>query len=89
MEEADLGHQWQSGSSPIYFRDRDALTNLAPVADFFVTNNRNIVVPQDDSVIQFSPVARQRIVIRRSRVMHPRSCHIHDWSHRHSTGHGR
>ncbi len=57
--------------SPIYFQDQDALTNLAPVADFFVTNNRNIVVPQDDSVVQYSPFARQRIVIRRSRGYAP------------------
>ncbi len=57
--------------SPIYYQDHEALINLAPVADFFVTNNRNIVVPQDDSVIQFAPISHQRIVIRRSRGYAP------------------
>jgi hydrogenase maturation protein HypF len=57
--------------SPIYFQDLEAITNLSAVADFFVTNNRNIVVPQDDSVLQFSPATHQRIMIRRSRGYAP------------------
>jgi hydrogenase maturation protein HypF len=56
--------------SPIIFQDRQAFKYLASVADYFVTNNRDIVVPQDDSVVQFTQ-DRQRIVLRRSRGFAP------------------
>ncbi len=57
--------------SPIYYDDQDALTSLAPLADFFITNDRAITTPQDDSVVRFTPEAGQRIVIRRSRGYAP------------------
>ncbi len=60
-------------NAPIIFRDDDALNSLFSVADFVVTNNREIVVPQDDSVIQFTKLSSQQIVIRRSRGIAP-SC---------------
>ncbi len=55
--------------SPIFYRDDQAFRNLGGIADLFVTNNRDIVVPQDDSVVQFT--GEQRIVLRRSRGLAP------------------
>ncbi len=56
--------------SPIVFAEpsADALTRLA---DYYLTNPREIVVPQDDSVVQYSPTARQSIVLRRARGLAP------------------
>ena len=53
--------------NPIVFEDEKALTDLAQIADFIVSNNRKIIVPQDDSVIRFTKKYGQKIVIRRSR----------------------
>jgi len=61
--------------SPIFFEDEKALENLGGFVDGFLTNNREILVPQDDSVVQFSPENQQRIVLRRSRGFAP--THIH------------
>ncbi|MEZ4899063.1 MAG: carbamoyltransferase HypF [Saprospiraceae bacterium] len=57
--------------SPIYFQDEEARSGLESIADFFLVNDRPIVVPQDDSVLRLSPVYKQRIVLRRSRGMAP------------------
>ena len=57
--------------SPIIFQDQEALKDLNGVADYVLLNNREIVVPQDDSVIKFSQVEKRTIVIRRSRGMAP------------------
>lgn len=57
--------------SPIFYEDERTFRNLSAVADFFVTNNRDIVVPQDDSVIQFTRKAKQKIFLRRSRGFAP------------------
>lgn len=56
--------------SPIIFKDEDALLHLVNIADFIVTYDREIVAPQDDSVVQFTPNG-QRIVLRRSRGLAP------------------
>ena len=56
--------------SPIFYRDEDALKNLFDVADFVLTFERDIVAPQDDSVLQFTERG-QRIVLRRSRGLAP------------------
>lgn len=53
--------------SPIIFQDEQALGELSDVADFILTHNREIVLPQDDSVLRFSPFFSQRILLRRSR----------------------
>jgi hydrogenase maturation protein HypF len=53
--------------NPIVFEDEKALIDLAHIADFMVTNNRKIVVPQDDSVVCFTKKYNQKIIIRRSR----------------------
>lgn len=53
--------------NPIVYEDQKALTDLASIADFILTNNRPIVIPQDDSVVRFTPKHQQQIIIRRSR----------------------
>ncbi|MCB0855077.1 MAG: carbamoyltransferase HypF, partial [Bacteroidetes bacterium] len=58
-------------NSPIVFQDNQALAELPEIADFLLTNNREIVIPQDDSVIKFSPFKKEKIVLRRSRGLAP------------------
>jgi hydrogenase maturation protein HypF len=57
-----------SGAPIVYQDDHDSLNGLA---DYRLTHPRAIVVPQDDSVVQYSPQAQQRIVLRRSRGLAP------------------
>lgn len=57
--------------SPIFYEDANALKNLGGIADYFLTNNRDIIVPQDDSVVQFTRFGEQRIILRRSRGLAP------------------
>jgi hydrogenase maturation protein HypF len=56
--------------SPIIYSDKDALMHLSKVADYIVTHNREITIPQDDSVVRFTESA-QKITIRRSRGLAP------------------
>jgi hydrogenase maturation protein HypF len=56
--------------SPIIYTDRGALMNLFEVADHILTYEREIVAPQDDSVLQFTH-SGQKIVLRRSRGLAP------------------
>lgn len=56
--------------SPILFKDADALEHLFEVADMVVTYDREIVAPQDDSVLQFTGTG-QKIILRRSRGLAP------------------
>ena len=44
---------------------------LLGIADVVIRHNRRIIIPQDDSVIQFSPFNKNRMVIRRSRGLAP------------------
>jgi hydrogenase maturation protein HypF len=55
--------------SPIIYKDDEALSMLNEVADYILTYDREIVVPQDDSVIQFAD--DQKTIIRRSRGLAP------------------
>ena len=57
--------------SPIIYEDKQAIEELLKIADHLLINNRDIVVPQDDSVIRYSTDTQQRIVIRRSRGLSP------------------
>ena len=57
--------------SPITYLDEDALKSLTEYADFIVSFNREIVTPQDDSVIQFTSVKNRQIILRRSRGLAP------------------
>lgn len=57
--------------SPIIYSDDEALCWLFDYADFLLSFDREIVMPQDDSVMQFTPEAGQQIIIRRSRGLAP------------------
>ena len=57
--------------SPIIFKDDQAEKYLSEIADLVVSNNREIVVPQDDSVVKFTEYYGKQIVIRRSRGYAP------------------
>ncbi len=57
--------------SPITFQNEKSLEILGPFADHFLHNNREIQVPQDDSVVKFSKKYQQKIIIRRSRGYAP------------------
>lgn len=59
-----------ASGSPILFKDENAFNHLKDIADVFLTNEREIQVAQDDSVVRFTQ-ANQRIVIRRSRGYAP------------------
>ncbi|HJW15683.1 MAG TPA: carbamoyltransferase HypF, partial [Flavisolibacter sp.] len=56
--------------APIIYDDEEALLYLTEYADYVLTFDRDIVTPQDDSVIQFSEEG-QKIIIRRSRGLAP------------------
>jgi len=56
--------------SPILYKDEDALTHLFDIADLILTYDREIVMPQDDSVLQLSETG-QKIILRRSRGLAP------------------
>lgn len=56
---------------PIEYRDELAIKRLSGLVDAFLTNDRPIVVPQDDSVVSLSPISRQNIILRRSRGLSP------------------
>ncbi len=57
--------------SPIVYTEEAAERQLSNLVDFRLTYNREIVVPQDDSVVRFSSEVKQKIVLRRSRGMAP------------------
>ncbi|AQG78925.1 carbamoyltransferase HypF [Spirosoma montaniterrae] len=56
---------------PICYTNEQALTQLTTVADYILTHNRAIAVPQDDSVMWLTPVFRQPVMLRRSRGYAP------------------
>ncbi|GAB3021372.1 carbamoyltransferase HypF [Spirosoma pulveris] len=60
-----------SSGSPICYTNEQAMDQLPAVADLLLTHNREIVVPQDDSVVRLSPTYRQPIILRRSRGLAP------------------
>jgi len=57
--------------APIIHRNEEAVKSLSGFADFILLNNRDIKVPQDDSVVKFSDKYHQKIMIRRSRGYAP------------------
>lgn len=56
--------------SPVLYKDEDSIKELSSIADWIVTNDREILIPQDDSVIRFGK-SGQRIILRRSRGYAP------------------
>lgn len=57
--------------SPIIFNDDDAFDYLFDIVDYLVSYNRDIVVPQDDSVVQITKQFGKQIMLRRSRGYAP------------------
>ncbi len=57
--------------SPIIYDNEDAANYLSPIADLILMNNRDIIAPQDDSVLMHSPLHRQPVLLRRSRGLAP------------------
>ncbi len=57
--------------SPITYSNEDAQNSLSKFADYFLMNNRNIQIPQDDSVVRFSNKHHKKIMMRRSRGYAP------------------
>ena len=57
--------------STIIYDDQTAIDYLTQIADVLLMNNRDIVIPQDDGLIQFTTKHRQKIVLRRSRGKAP------------------
>lgn len=57
--------------APIAYTNEQASEQLNSIADGILLHNREIVVPQDDSVLAFTPVHQQKVVIRRSRGLAP------------------
>ncbi|MEO8412356.1 MAG: carbamoyltransferase HypF [Ginsengibacter sp.] len=57
--------------SPIIYKDEDALAYLFDIADYILSYNRDIVIPEDDSVVQVSKLKNQQIILRRSRGYAP------------------
>ncbi|KAA3624850.1 MAG: carbamoyltransferase HypF [Bacteroidetes bacterium] len=58
-------------NSPIVFEDHQAREELSQISDYILLNTRDIVAPQDDSVVRFSTIKFQKIILRRSRGMAP------------------
>lgn len=56
--------------SPILYTDENALTHLFDIADLILTYDREIVMPQDDSVLQLTETGH-KIILRRSRGLAP------------------
>jgi len=58
-------------NSPIVFDDKKAVLELTQIADYIITNNRQILIPQDDSVLKYTTFKQQKIIIRRARGLAP------------------
>ena len=58
-------------NSTIIYQDEKAVSELSKIADVILLNNRDIVIPQDDGVVQFSKKYQQKITLRRSRGKAP------------------
>lgn len=57
--------------SPICATEKESLKKLKEIADYFLHNTLNVLHPQDDSVMKFSPKFNQKIILRRSRGYAP------------------
>jgi hydrogenase maturation protein HypF len=58
-------------NSPIVYRDGRALYELSKMADLILVHDREILMPQDDSVLRISSHYRQPVLLRRSRGLAP------------------
>ena len=57
--------------SPIISTEEEAVEALKNVADYFLHHDLQVTNPQDDSVVKYTPKARQKIIFRRSRGYAP------------------
>jgi hydrogenase maturation protein HypF len=57
--------------SPIIHKDEPALSNLFQIADMIVSHDREIIVPEDDSVVLTTRYTGAEIILRRSRGLAP------------------
>jgi len=57
--------------SPILATEAQVFTLLRHVADLFLVHDRDIAVPQDDSVVRLTPDSKTPIFLRRSRSFAP------------------
>ncbi len=57
--------------NPIIYTDDKALDYLNGIADYVLSHNRTIAMPQDDSVVRFTEKHGQLVVIRRGRGLSP------------------
>jgi hydrogenase maturation protein HypF len=57
--------------STIIFKDDEAIQELSKIADIILLNDREILIPQDDGVVQFTAKNHQKITLRRSRGKAP------------------
>ena len=64
--------------APICYQNEQAAVQLSAIADRILIHNRDIVMPQDDSVCRFSRIYDQRILIRRSRGLAPTYWHTQE-----------
>ncbi len=69
---------------PIAYHDSDALARLTPIADLFVTHDREIETRTDDSVVRVVAVggARRKLPLRRSRGYVPAPLPVAPAAHR-------
>jgi len=58
-------------NASIVFEDDKIFSELSSIWDYVVTNDREIITSQDDSVVRFSPINKRKIIIRRSRGLAP------------------
>ena len=58
-------------NSTIIYSNEKAINELSNIADVILLNDRDVVIPQDDSVVKYSEKYGQKIIIRRSRGMAP------------------
>ncbi|MEZ5031395.1 MAG: carbamoyltransferase HypF [Saprospiraceae bacterium] len=61
--------------SPILIHEEEARPGLAGIADHFLHNDRDMVAPQDDSVLRLAGPASDPILLRRSRGLAPAFLH--------------
>ncbi|MDE3213700.1 MAG: carbamoyltransferase HypF, partial [Bacteroidota bacterium] len=59
------------GSASLQYQNEEALGHLSGMADLTLTHNRDILSPQDDSVILIPPKTLSPIILRRSRGLSP------------------
>lgn len=56
---------------PIIHKNKVAEDLLFGIADYLLEDDREIIVSQDDSVIKFTPITQQKIILRRSKGFAP------------------